>query len=164
MEPKRALPYSGHAGLMTTVPKLDDIRKKVEEKKKELGFTRIFKPKEAGVTVHDMPATVMDILDANDQLEVHEDDTDYTVVPLYLGEISDLYHKELGMKEAKGGGVIPLAVLAREMKGNAEWGVPDKQVFLDLIAHLHSVTVRGGLLNRTLEWNNFWFGWGAHKE
>ena len=64
------------------------------------------------------------------------------MVPLYYKEISDLYHSELGMKEAKGGEVIPLVVLAREMRGGKDWTVPEKQVFLDLIVHIHSITVR----------------------
>ena len=38
--------------------------------------------------------------------------------------------------------------------------VPEKQIFLDLIAHLHSVTVRDAPLNCTIEWNNFWEGIG----
>ena len=102
----------------------------------------------------------MEILDANDLLEVEEDDTDYSVVPLYLAEVSDLYQVELGNREAKGGSVLPLVVLAREMRGTSEWNVPDKKTFLDLIAHLHSVTVRDAPLNHTLEWNNFWEGVG----
>ena len=141
--------------MLTRTPKLDDMRKIIENRKKELGFTGIFKPKESGVIVHDLPPTIMEELEAVDQLAMDEDDTNYTQTPLLMSDVSDLYQEELGFKELKGGEVLPLVVLAREMRGDWDWSVPDKQLFLDLVAHLHSVTVRDAALNRTLEWNNF---------
>ena len=157
MEPKRPLPCRS---MLATVPKLEDMRRIIQEKKKELGYTGIFKPKEEGVTTHNFPATIMDDIEASDNLAVDEKDTNYDEEPLLLTELSDLYHTELGTRSTKGGAVIPLVVLSREMRGNHEWVVPERQLFLDLVVHLHSVTVRDAALNKTLEWNNFWEGIG----
>ena len=87
MEAKKALPFTN---MVAKIPKLDDMRRIIENKKKEMGFTGVFKPKEAGVISHDLPVTVMAELEAADQLMVDEGDTDYTLSPLLLADVSDL--------------------------------------------------------------------------
>ena len=47
----------------------------------------------------------MEDIETADSLTVEEDDTDYTGEPLMLAELSDLYHVELGDKQATGGEV-----------------------------------------------------------